>query len=302
MSRLVAPALGFSFATLAVVACGGPPTPPPPPPEAAPAPVVSQTPPAAASAEPAASAPKDEPPAPPAKKEPPPPFGGEDPGKTVALTGPKAWTMVERGVGVYELVEVKGTKATFKGFAGEGTFTVPSAFTRALAKPAKLKKGDPILYTVVTTGTCGRVLEVKGDLVTIQYPWGGQISKREVDADSLILVDGKVGYGVPVSVQAKDDPAKLDIATLVFDDGKNAWITDGFGEARKVPSGQVKALDLAPLKVGAAVTARGEVGKVVKVMDDALQYEVALAGASKPTKLELCELTRTTATAAAKKK
>lgn len=301
MSRLAAPALSFTLATLAIVACGGPPAAPPPPPAPEPPPVASAAQPAAASsAEPAASAPKDEPPPP--KKELPPPFGGEDPGKTVALTGPKAWTIVERGVGVYDLVEVKGTKATFKGFAGEGTFTVPSAFTRALAKPAKLKKGDPVLYTVVTTGTCGRVLEVKGELVTIQYPWGGQISKREVEPQDLIVVDGKVGYGVPITVQGKDDPAKLDLGTLVFDDGKNAWITDGSGESRKVPNGQIKPLDLAPLKVGATVMARGEVGKVVKVLDDALQYEVSLPGATKPTKFELCELTRTAAAPPAKKK
>ena len=298
---VVSLALAFlsSASALAFVACGGPPSPPPTVPE--PPPVASEkpAPTASAVAAPSAEPPKDEP-SPSPKKAEPPPFGGEDPGTTVALTGPKAWTLVERGtVGVYTLVEVKGTKATFKGFAGEGTFTVPSAFTRPLAKPAKLKKGDAVLYTVVTSGACGRVVEVKGDEVAIAYPWGGQISKREVPADELLPLTGKTDYGTPVTVLDKDDATRVSIETLVFDDGKTAWVANSFGETKKVPRTSVKAIDLAPLKVGAVVAVRGEVGKIVKVLDDALQYEVQLGSATTSVKVELCDLVKSTAKPAA---
>lgn len=303
MSRSARFGFTLSLVPALLVACGGPPAPPAPP---EPPPAVSSAPlPPVAPAASSAPVAKDEPPPPEPVKADPPPFEGEDPGKTVALTGPKAWAIVARGgVGVYELVEVKGTKATFKGFAGQGTFTVASAFTRPLAKPAKLKKGDAILYTVVTAGSCGRVVEVKGDTVSIAYPWGGQISKREVSADELVLLDGKPGYGTPVTVQDKEDASRVEIASLVLDDGKNAWITNGMGDSKKVPSASVKAVDLAPLKAGAVVSVRGEVGKVVKVLDDALHYEVQLPSASTPVKVELCDLAKSTAkpSAPAKKK
>ena len=292
-SRRSSLAIVLSLVPAAFVACGGPPAQPPTTPD--PAPLVS-----AAPVAPAASsvAVKDEPPPAPKDEPPPPPFGGEDPGKTVALTGPRAWVIVSGGVGVYDLVEVKGTKATFKGFGGEGSFTAPSAFTRELVKGVKLKKGDPVLFTVVSSGSCARVVEVRGEKVAITYPWGGQISGREVDPSELLPLDGKLAFGTRVSVQDEADPQQLRFGTLVMADATHAWVSFAMSDDKKVPLKLVKPMQLSALKPGTRVFAQGGPGKIVKVLDNALRYEVAAEGAPKPITVELCELMPLSAVAA----
>lgn len=207
-------------------------------------------------------------------------FVGDDPGKAVALTGEKAWTLGPGDswdIGLYDYKRADGTKNVFLEFGGEGEFAVPGAFTYP-AKPAQgLKKGDPVLVPVVTTTECGRVVSVSGDKVKVSYVWVDQKEEKELDLDEVLPLDGKLGYGAPVAYKEQPDDESWTAGRLVYKDDKTAWLLGN----TKVPANSLKPLDVKRIyKVGDDVLALpyNSLGflsraKITKVLHDGLEYE-----------------------------
>lgn len=176
------------------------------------------------------------------KREPPkPPFGGEDPGVKTKLAGKSAWAYwPEYGVGLRELDHVDGSRAFLQQFASKETFSVPLAFTRPADK-ASVKKGDFVLATVVTGGVCGRVTEIKDDVASVSFLWGGKPDSRDFATNEIIKLEGKIAFGEPVMRKDGDDWRP---GTYVYGDGKTAWIAPAtMNDEAKVPVGDVHAVD-----------------------------------------------------------
>lgn len=239
------------------------------------------------------------------------PYEGANPGKAVALKGPKAWTVGDAPdhsaeIGLFDFVRSDGTRNVFKKFAEEDTFSVPAAFSYQPV-PVTVKKGDKVLVTVVTGGVCGRVKEVKGTTATVEFYWGSNISKRDFEPDEMILLNGKMGYGAPVYWTATheegEDPT-IEHALFVYSDDKEAYVT---GE-RKAPAKALLPVDVNHAwKPGDKVLASPmdssmslQPAIITKVGGDGLYYEYKDSADSKTTeKASYCEVI---AAPAAKKK
>lgn len=225
------------------------------------------------------------------------PFVGDDPGKKVALTGEKAWTIGpgdDWQIGLYDFVRTDGTKNVFKEFGGEKEFSVPGAFTMQAKPVAGLKKGDPVYATIVASGACGRVASASDQEIKVIYLWGGSRSDRTFAPDELLLLDGKLGYGAPVAYKEQADDEWWMPGTLVYKDDKTAWLQGG----TKVPANLVKPLDVKrTYKAGDKVWAVPEntwgnlqPATVTKVLNDALQYEIKYDDGSKKV-ADYCQVT-----------
>lgn len=212
------------------------------------------------------------------------PYEGFNPGKAVALKGPKAWTVGEapdhsREIGLFDFVRSEGTRNVFKKFAEEATFSTPAAFTYQPV-PVTVKKGDKVLVTVVTGAVCGIVTEVKGTDATVAFYWGTGLSKRDFEPDEMILLNGKVGYGAPVywtpPHEEGEDPT-YEHALFVYSDDKDAYVT---GE-RKAPAKGILPVDVnRAFKPGDKVLAAPmdsesslQPGVITKVGEGGLYYE-----------------------------
>ena len=263
---------------LFVSACGG---------SAAPTKVLSDVQkPAASPAKPAETAAADastkpDQPAPKAESKAAEAFTGEDPGKTVTLSGERGWSIGPGDTwdpGLYEFVRTEGTKNVFKVFGGEGEFSVPGSFTFPATAPKALKKGDPVFATIVTGGVCSRVISVSDDQVKVAFDWANELSDRTFSPEELLLLDGKLGYASPVIYKEAEDDGGWIAGTLIYKNEKTAWLAGN----KQVPAALVKPMDVNVVrKVGDKVlgihkNAWGflELLKITKVIHDGLEYEV----------------------------
>lgn len=233
------------------------------------------------------------------------PYGGVNPGVKVALTGEEAWTLgpypdYSDQLGSYQFVRSEGTRNVFYKFASKDEFSMPAAFT---FKPTgqKVKKGDRVFATIVTSGVCARVTDVKDDRANIVFYWGDKPSKRdEMDVAKLLVLDGTLGFAAPVvweNAEEGDDPESrtTEHGHLVYKDDKDAYLTFD----KKMPVKAVRAVNVSqPFKAGDKVLASPfdvssslQRGTVVKALEDGLGYEVKLDDAPKETtKVSYCDI------------
>ena len=228
------------------------------------------------------------------------PYEGVNPGKTVAITGDEAWTLgpypdYSNELGSYQFVRSEGTRNVFKKFGSDDEFSMPAAFTFK-PKAQKLKKGDRVFATVVTSGVCALVTSVKDDKPTVTFFWGDKASTREMDAENLVLFDGTLGFASSVYWEEGDeDNREVQHAHLVYKDEKDAYLTF----EKKVPVKDLHAVDVKqPLKAGQKVLAAPfdtssslQPGTIVKVLEDGLAFEVRLDDSPKETtKTSYCDI------------
>jgi hypothetical protein len=205
-------------------------------------------------------------------------FVGDDPGVSVKLVGPKAWTLGEGEsweIGLYTFTRTEGSKNFFRVFAGEEEFSVPGAFTRDAKVTPGLKKGDPVLINVITSAVCGLVVSASDQKVKVTFEWG-QVDTREVEPYEVLALDGKLSYGAPVLYKGQDDE-DWQAGSLVYMDAKTAWLEGNIKADPKL----VKPVNvMKKYKKGDKVLAypRNAIasyrpGKITKVIEDGLFYE-----------------------------
>ena len=172
-----------------------------------------------------------------------------------------------------------------QGVRGEGEFKVPQAFTFAPPAGQKLSKGATVLYTVVTSGECGRVVDLHGDTAKVSFVWASKVDARDVSTSELLVLDGSLAYGAPILYREDEDQTWVD-TQLAYQDGKTAWLSNGEKTALK----NVRAMDVTKSrKAGEAVLARESTmmgmapATIKKVLDDGLRYEVEFEGKKKGT-------------------
>jgi hypothetical protein len=269
--------LASLFLALGVCACGGsdkPKTQPPSPATAAPGAAAPGTAAPGPSAAPATAATAAPAPAPDA-----PPFNGEDPRATVTITGPKAWVLSpeQGGIVLADFVRMEGTRVVFKNFIGDAELTVPSAFAFQPPAAPKLQKGDVVLTMVAGPAVCGRVRSVKGEEVEVAFEWSGEVDTRTEPPNEVLRLEGALQFGAPVLYEEEPGGGWLE-GQLVYQGGKIAWLSADV----KVSIQQVRPIDVTrKYEPGDAVLARSPgmfsfvPGKVKKVLDDGVRYEVA---------------------------
>lgn len=233
------------------------------------------------------------------------PYDGANPGKAVALTGEEAWTLgpypnYSDQLGSYRFVRSEGTRNVFFQFASQDEFSMPAAFTYK-PKAQKVKKGDKVFATIVTSGVCARVTDVKDDRANIAFYWGDKLSKREeMKAENLLVLDGTLTLGAPVvwqQAEEGDDPEtrQTEHGHLVYKDDKDAYLTYN----KKVPAKDVHPVNVnngfkpgekvlaSPFDVSDAL----KPGTVSKMLDDGLAYEVKFDDDPKvASKVSYCDM------------
>jgi hypothetical protein len=206
-------------------------------------------------------------------------FVGDDPGVSVKLVGPKAWTLGEGEsweIGLYTYTRTEGSKNFFRVFAGEEEFSVPGAFTRDAKVTPGLKKGDPVRVNVVTNAVCGLVVSASDQKVKVMFDWGSQIDTREVEPYEVLALDGKLSYGAPVLYKEQGEEG-WQAGSLVYMNAKTAWLQGNIKADPKL----VKPVDvMKKYKKGDKVLAYPmntitvyRPGKITKVLEDGLFYE-----------------------------
>ena len=140
-----------------------------------------------------------------------------------------------------------------------------------------------------------RVVSVNGNQVTIAYPdhvvMDAVVKKETMPIERVIPQNGSLSFGALVAYKGADS---WEHGILVYQDGKNAWLTRNV----KVPLKSVRAMDVAkPRKVGDVVVASTseyghELGprKITKVIDDGLRFEVKREGGDSGLVVTLCEV------------
>lgn len=230
------------------------------------------------------------------------PYDGANPGKAVALTGEEAWTLgpypnYSDQLASYKFVRSEGTRNVFHQFASEDEFSMPAAFTFK-PKAQKVKKGDKVFATIVTSGVCSRVTAVKDDKASIAFYWGDKLSTRdEVSVENLLVLDGTLAFGAPVIWEEGEDAESrtTEHGHLVYKDDKDAYLTFN----KKVPAKDVRPVNVnngfkagekvlaSPFDVSSAL----QPGTVVKMLDDGLAYEVKLDDDPKViSKVSYCDM------------
>ena len=208
------------------------------------------------------------------------PFAGDDPGRTVAISGKRGWSVGPGDswtISLYEFVRTDGTKNVFKGPPGEPDFAIPGAYTFPAAPARGLAKGALVLVPVEGSTTCARVLAASDAEIKVAYLFDTKRTEKALQPDQVLPLEGKLGFAAPVAYKPQADSKAWTLGTLVYSDGTNAWLQG----ATRVPVAQVKPVDVArPYKAGDKVfavlmdTDVFVAATVTKVVDDGLQYEV----------------------------
>ena len=198
------------------------------------------------------------------------------------LSGKEAWGYWPAyGVGLLDLRSVEGSHVLFSEFAGKATLSIPGAFTHE-TESAKLKKGDLVLATIVTSGKCARIEEVTGESAKVSFIWGDKLDSRDFEMNKLLRLDGKLGFGAPTL--RKNDVGEWFAGTLVYADAKTAWIAGEFmSPEAKAPVADVHPVDITKQrkkgdKVLACAFAMGGCAEVTIAgpLYGGLAYEVSL--------------------------
>ncbi|MDI1476950.1 hypothetical protein [Polyangium sp. y55x31] len=207
-------------------------------------------------------------------------FAGDDPGKTVAIPGKRAWTVgpgESWTISLYEFVRADGTKNVFKGPAGEPDFAIPGAYTFPATPARGLAKGALVLVPVEGSTTCGRVLAASEAEIKVAFLFDTKRTEQAFQPDQVLPLDGKLAFAAPVAYKQQPDSKGWTLGTLVYTDGTTAWLQG----ATRVPAAQVKPLDVVrAYKAGDkvfAVPAESDAfvaATVTKVEGDGLQYEI----------------------------
>lgn len=216
-----------------------------------------------------------------------PAFAGDDPGKVVAITTKRAFSVGPGDnwfIGLHEFVRTEGTKNIFKEPGMNTTFAVPGAYTMPALPQVGLKKGAAILIPDEGQTSCARVIsatdkEIKAAMMTGDTEAG----QKTLPPDEVLVLDGKLGFGARVAYQSDSKEAKWQVGGLVYTDGTTAWLEG----AMRVPVAQVRAMDVNKLfKAGDKVwalppeTAALVPATIAQVKSDGLFYQIKLADGS----------------------
>jgi len=219
-------------------------------------------------------------------------FVGDDPGKTVKLAGPSAWTLGPGdswSLGLYDYVRSEGTKNIFKSPASEALFAVPSAFSAEPSAEARKawKKGDAVLVGPSRSAECGRVVEAGADGVKVAFEFAGKTETTIAQPHDLLPLTGRLELGAPVAYKSKPEDDAFRSSYLIYTDGKTAWLSG----RKEAPVSLVKAIDVNRVfkkgdKVFAeSIDTRGKFqpATVAGVLDGGIRYELTLADGKKGT-------------------
>lgn len=220
-------------------------------------------------------------------------FVGDDPGKTVKLSGPSAWTLGPGdswSLGLYDYVRADGTKNIFKSPANENLFAVPSAFSAEPSAEARKawKKGDAVLVAPSRSAECGRVVEAGADgVVKVAFEFAGKTETQVAQAHDLLPLTGRMELGAPVAYKTKPEDDAFRSSYLVYTDGKSAWLSG----RKEAPVSLVKTIDVNRVfkkgdKVFAdSVDTKGKYqpATIAGVLDGGIRYELTFADGKKGT-------------------
>jgi hypothetical protein len=209
-----------------------------------------------------------------------------------AITGKRAWTAIADGaaedrwrhvfISVESFVKTDGKNNSFT--APFGDVVSPVGLAANLAPPAALKKGDPVLAENGNSSAPARVVSIDGETVTMSYVFGELTGELEAPRSELLLLDGTLKMGAPVAFKAD---GKWTAGQLLAKTAQDAWVALHWVD--NSPYVKTKAADVQPidvtrlLKVGDKCLSLGPMnknelvpGKVTKVLDDGVFYEVKL--------------------------
>lgn len=225
------------------------------------------------------------------------PFSGDDPGKSVPLSGKRAFALGPGEswvIGLYDFIRTEGTKNVFKGPPGERDFAIPGAYTRMPSPLGALVKGAVVRVPYEIETICGRVVSASEREVRVAVLDENKRVERVFAPDQVLALSGKLDFASPVAFKQSPGDKAFSLGVLVYQDERYAWLQS----ATRVDAGQAKAVDTSRVyKVGDAVFAVPNdgaetfvPGTITKVLDDGLQYEIKTKeGALKVA--DLCSVT-----------
>jgi hypothetical protein len=210
-----------------------------------------------------------------------------------AITGKRAWTAIAEGkaddryrrvfISVEPFTKVDGKNNVFTAPYGE--VVSPVALAANLTPPASLKKGDAVFADNSNDSAFGRVTKIEGETVTMSYVFGQLAGEHEAPKAEVVLLDGTPKLGAPVAYRVD---GKWHVGRLLLKGAEEAWVAPHWVDNSpfvKVKGADVRVIDVSKLlKVGDACIALGPngnelvPGKVVKVLDDGVFYDVAIPG------------------------
>jgi hypothetical protein len=187
-------------------------------------------------------------------------------------------------------------------------FAVPAAFVAPPVNPKqKLGVGSYVLFqqnaTLTLTVNVGRVKKIAKDAVTVAYEFAGEINKDDVAPNHVMVLDGKLAWGAPVSFIADDGKPVLGWYVTAGRDAEHAWVLS-VGKPFEVE--KPKPLEIQAFKKGAKVSAVFgttsvltlkdgkqpparqylEPGTVVEVLNGGLTYKVKKADGGEVSSLD----------------
>jgi hypothetical protein len=193
-------------------------------------------------------------------------------------------------------------------------FAVPAAFIAPPVNPKqKLGVGSYVLFqnnaTLTLTVNLGRVKKVAKDTLTIAYEFAGEINTDDVASNHVMVLDGKLAWGAPVSFVADDGKPVLGWYVTAGHDAGHAWVLSvgkpfevenpkplkiqAFKKGAKV-SAVFGTTSVLTLKDGKQPPARQylEPGTVVEVLNGGLTYKVKKADGGEVDSLDVGRMFR----------
>jgi hypothetical protein len=136
-------------------------------------------------------------------------------------------------------------------------FAVPAAFVAPAVKAQKIGVGAYVLFqkdaTLTRTVNVGRVRKVGKDSFTIAYEFV-DVETEEVPASHVMLLDGKLAWGAPVSFELDDGKRVLGWYVGPGHEANRAWVVN-VGKPLETDAAKVKPLVIRAFKKGAKVVA-----------------------------------------------
>jgi len=175
-------------------------------------------------------------------------------------------------------------------------FAIPAAFIAPPVNPKqKVGVGSYVLFqnnaTLTLTVNVGRIKKVAKDTLTIAYEFAGEINEDDIAPNHVMVLDGKLAWGAPVSFVSDDGKPVLGWYVTAGHDAAHAWVLSvgkpfevenprplkiqAFKKGAKV-SAVFQTTSVLTLKDGKQPPARQylEPGTIVEVLNGGLTYKV----------------------------
>lgn len=147
-------------------------------------------------------------------------------------------------------------------------FAVPAAFIAPPVNPKqKLRVGAYVLFqqnaTLTLDVNIGRITKIGKDTISIAYDWIDELNTDDVAPDHIMLLDGTIAWGAPVSFDL-DGQRALGWYVAPGHDNKHAWVLS-VGKPFEVET--PKPLKIRTFKKGEKVLAQFSTTSVLTLKD-----------------------------------